>query len=199
MFEGSVFCGHCGSKMVVAEVRSVADAGKCPRCRLPLEMLVIGKTSFRECRKCEGLWADAETFRHLCETKEEQTLVLGTVGEREIISQPMEKVSYVPCPDCKQLMNRNNFAQASGVIIDICKKHGVWFDAGEIQRVIGFIEKGGMEVARQREKMEIEEQRARLREEQRKLGIQNQTLDMNEEFDRYNSSGITGFLAKLFD
>jgi len=48
-------------------------------------------------------------------------------------------------------MNRNAFGRVSGVIVDVCRKHGVWFDAGELAEVVRFIEAGGMARARERE------------------------------------------------
>jgi Zn-finger nucleic acid-binding protein len=32
----------------------------------------------------------------------------------------------------------------SGVLVDVCKNDGVWFDAGEIGKTIAFIEAGGL-------------------------------------------------------
>jgi Zn-finger nucleic acid-binding protein len=62
-------------------------------------------------------------------------------------------------------MNRNNFAKVSGVIIDTCKSHGVWFDANELPQVIEFIRKGGLDYSRQKEKASLENERARLNAE----------------------------------
>ena len=59
-------------------------------------------------------------------------------------------------------MNRVNFAHSSGVILDVCKTDGVWLDRSELQRVLGFVDAGGMTVSRARE-------RERLVEEQRRL------------------------------
>jgi Zn-finger nucleic acid-binding protein len=71
-------------------------------------------------------------------------------------------VRYIPCPTCTKLMNRTNFAQASGVILDVCKQHGVWLDRGELQRVMGFVDAGGMAVSREREKEKLAEEQRRL-------------------------------------
>jgi Zn-finger nucleic acid-binding protein len=52
---------------------------------------------------------------------------------------------YRPCPSCKQLMVRRNYAHASGVIIDLCREHGVWFDADELARILAWVRAGGKE------------------------------------------------------
>jgi Zn-finger nucleic acid-binding protein len=47
-------------------------------------------------------------------------------------------------------MNRKNFAERSGVIVDVCKAHGIWFDHGELPRVLAFVEAGGLREAERR-------------------------------------------------
>ncbi len=71
---------------------------------------------------------------------------------------------YIPCPDCEKLMNPGNFARRSGIIIDTCKAHGVWFDAGELPQIVEFIRSGGLEKARlrEREDFEADKRKARL-------------------------------------
>lgn len=63
-------------------------------------------------------------------------------------------------------MNRLNFAKCSGVIVDVCKGHGTWFDRDELSAIVQFIRGGGLEVSRQKEKKEIEFQRQQLRMEE---------------------------------
>jgi hypothetical protein len=44
-------------------------------------------------------------------------------------------------------MQRRNFGKRSGVIVDVCGKHGVWLDADELEAVAAFIERGGLAAA----------------------------------------------------
>jgi Zn-finger nucleic acid-binding protein len=196
MFVGSQFCGHCGAKAVRPDIAEAA--GNCPRCRLPLNALSIEGTLFRECQKCGGLWSDVETFETVCADREKQSAVLGFASKRQVAAAPPVKISYVPCPDCKQLMNRSNFARASGVIIDTCKKHGVWLDAEELPRIIEFIRKGGIEIARQRERNEIEEEREQLREERRKLGLESLTM-ATRDVGTNDGLAIKSFIRSIFE
>jgi Zn-finger nucleic acid-binding protein len=48
-------------------------------------------------------------------------------------------------------MNRKNFAGVSGVILDVCKSHGTWFDQGELPRVLAFVAAGGLAHSKKRE------------------------------------------------
>ena len=96
-------------------------------------------------------------------------------------------------------MNRSNFARASGVIIDICKQHGIWFDAGELPKIIEFIQKGGMEIARQREKMAIRDERDRLRDEQRKQAALDRRFGTGNVWESDETRGIKSFIRSIFE
>jgi len=57
-------------------------------------------------------------------------------------------------------MLRRNFGGQSGIIVDVCAVHGVWFDRGELPRVLEFVERGGLELERRRKAEEEHEKRA---------------------------------------
>ena len=199
MFAGSAFCGHCGASSVLADVSERDGDGECPRCGIRLDRLLIDNIELNECGRCDGMWAGVETFEGICSKNEEQSAVLNFVTKKVATHEPPAKISYVPCPDCKQLMNRSNFARASGVIIDICKHHGVWFDAGELPRIIQFIQRGGMQVAREKEKIDIADQRQRLKEQQRQQAAMDQRYGVGNTKDSGEGSGIVNFIRSLFE
>ena len=199
MFLGSQFCGHCGAIAAPVEVTEGKGAGNCPRCRDDLDTLEIDTTSIRACSKCDGLWVNAATFESICADRERQSAVLGFLQKRERPPTPLTKVNYVPCPDCAQLMNRNNFGRASGIIVDICRDHGVWFDADELPAIIEFIRKGGMELARERERNELRDERARVRDEQRRSAAMDSKYGTGDLWARHERDGIRSFVRSLFD
>jgi len=134
-----------------------------------MKPITIGSIAVRECFKCEGLWLDVASFEKICADREQQSAVLGGASPAPI--QPVSdtnKISYVPCPECSQLMNRINFARCSGVIVDVCKGHGTWFDRDELTRIVEFIHAGGLEAARDKERVQLEEARRQLELERRK-------------------------------
>jgi Zn-finger nucleic acid-binding protein len=180
MFIGSKHCSHCGAKTVGAELTEAENAGACPRCQIRLEALTVKDVSLRECSRCGGLWSTAETFEGICRESEQQAAILNFTARTIAVNSSPQKISYVPCPVCRQLMNRSNFARSSGVIIDLCKLHGVWFDAEELPKIVEFIRGGGIETARQREKLELEEERNRLRAEQIRAGDHGNRLSLGE-------------------
>jgi Zn-finger nucleic acid-binding protein len=54
-----------------------------------------------------------------------------------------QQVRYRKCPECDGFMNRRNYQKSSGVIIDVCRAHGTWLDADELEQIAGFILSGG--------------------------------------------------------
>lgn len=56
-------------------------------------------------------------------------------------------------------MNRVNYAKRSGVVLDVCKAHGIWFDKDELRRVLVFIAGGGLDRARELEIEALKEAR----------------------------------------
>lgn len=169
MFLGSKHCPRCGAAAEANKEISI-EGKKCPRCKTSLTLLTLGESKMLECPGCLGLWLDPPTFEKICADREQQSVVLGAASLHSSDHRlTTVKVSYVPCPDCKQLMNRANFARCSGVIIDLCKQHGIWFDRDELSTIIEFIRNGGMDAARSKEKLELEEERRRLHQEQLSL------------------------------
>jgi Zn-finger nucleic acid-binding protein len=198
MFIGAKFCAHCGKRTI--ETQTVEKSlGDCPRCKIKLKSLQIREIALRECERCEGFWADAETFGEICANHEKQAAVLLSIEQNTHHLQP-PKIQYVPCPECRNLMNRNNFARSSGVIIDSCKQHGVWFDAEELPKIIEFIRKGGLDRQREKEKLKLEEQRKNLIEKERQIA--RQEARSNPTFNRDStpsSTAIREFIKFLLD
>ncbi len=121
---------------------------------------------------CGGVWADAAAFKRLCEDRSAQVAYLGEAVSPQApsVSDPSAApVVYRPCAACGEMMNRVNFAGGSGVIVDVCKPHGLWFDDDELRRIVAFIRSGGLDLVRERERRELVEERQRLDRERSAL------------------------------
>jgi len=161
VFKGARHCSHCGAPVDRTELPAAGSLG-CPRCRIALSGAIVGKVTLSECAKCEGLWTDAATLHQICTDQEKQAAILGAAALVPATQErPLEKVVYVPCPVCAKIMNRVNFAKCSGVIVDVCRAHGTWFDKEELRRLVEFIRGGGMLRAREKEVAELERRKQR--------------------------------------
>jgi len=88
-------------------------------------------------------------------------------------------------------MNRSNYGGGSGVIVDVCGPHGVFLDRGELTKIVDFLEKGGWERVKKREKQRMEEEISAL--ESRKWGA----LDL-EARPGGGLSQVIGFLGSIW-
>lgn len=196
MFVGSKHCQRCGAAAASPE-RKEAENYKCPRCRAGMASTTIGATSVLECEKCLGLWVDVQSFEKICADREQQSAVLGVAGQAPSKGPFESKVHYVPCPECSQLMNRMNFARCSGVIVDMCKLHGTWFDRDELSRIVEFIREGGLNASREKERREIAEEREQLRDAQRTLELRSSRFPEDHRLSGIAStSSLLKFLLK---
>lgn len=125
----------------------------------------VGDSAMLECEKCLAVWVDATTFEHICANRETQAAVLHHAPGQTIADTHAE-VRYRKCVACGTMMNRLNFGRLSGTIVDVCRGHGTLLDAGELHRVVRFIQGGGLDRARQRQIEDLKEQEQRLRQAQ---------------------------------
>ena len=164
MFDGAVYCSGCGARR--ARVDGNARKVSCPSCRAQMVDVSVGDTVLLECRRCRGAWLDAATFEHLCASREAQAAVIHHTGAHPTV--PAGEVRYRKCVACGTAMNRLNFGRLSGTVVDVCKGHGTFLDAGELHAIITFIQGGGLDRARQRQIDDLKEQEQRLRAAQAK-------------------------------
>lgn len=161
---GAFACGRCACPLELEPLLDATDA-PCPKCQHPLEVAPGGDARVHECPRCGGMFVPRDALAEILVRAE----VGGTLRERvpaRRSSAPggwsvdvdgprssgiLEDVRYVMCPLCHSSMNRVNFGRVSGVIVDVCKTHGTWFDAGELTRVVAFASSGGLEKSRTRE------------------------------------------------
>jgi Zn-finger nucleic acid-binding protein len=118
--------------------------------------------AFLECAACDGVWVEASDFERICVEREARAAVLERSRPHQAEKSRRPAVHYRPCVVCGKMMNRVNFGRISGTVIDICRGHGVFLDAGELHAIATFISEGGLDRARQREKEELNEERHRL-------------------------------------
>ncbi len=144
------FCSGCGSQL---GLEPVGEAGslRCPVCIQPLGVYRDGGGALLDCEVCGGQFVDHVLLRAMVHRHD--SVALPDAGTK-LPHQADPRTSYIPCPECAALMNRKNFGGTSGVIVDVCKKHGTWFDAGELPRVLSFVAVGGLCRARQRDEAE---------------------------------------------
>jgi len=64
---------------------------------------------------------------------------------RERQSAWQEEVVYRHCPECGGRMQRKNFGNRSGVVVDWCGAHGTWLGSHEMEDIAAFVLEGGLD------------------------------------------------------
>ena len=118
---------------------------------------------------CGGVFVETQAFDAIVEDEDRRAVVDASLVEQPL-TDVRDPVQYVPCPECETLMNRTNFGRRSGIIVDVCKNHGTWFDADELRRVIAFVKSGGLDKARALELDALKAQVAHQRSMSQQLG-----------------------------
>lgn len=160
------FCHYCGVRIMPEMAAGDATALRCPTCGdgHVLTSRQIGEVAVMECSRCVGLWLGQQTFDRLSEQAAQQVLNIDEVfqplehppGATGSAPGPTDSspaspspdssqgTVYRQCPLCHAMMYRRNFGRRSGVIVDVCREHGVWFDADELPRILRWIRAGGL-------------------------------------------------------
>lgn len=166
------FCHSCGLAILVQGAAGVATELSCPACgeSRPLSSRRLGgeRLTVLECNHCAGLWLGSDVFRLLEErSKERQTswTAPSTRASEDTARTAPGARMYRPCPTCGNLMNRQNYGRRSGVILDSCGKHGLWFDHGELETILRWVRDGGLARA---DHLEHEKRREEVRASSRK-------------------------------
>ena len=151
--ENDVKCPYCGSQLATLA---------CPGCKAALVATAVGGVSLDQCHACGGVWVGQHNFEQIAGDRAERGQVLGALpGASPKMAVPLQEVHYRPCPQCHKLMNRTNYAHISGVVLDVCKDHGLWFDRDKLRQVLEFVESGGLERSHLRQ-VQDEDERRRL-------------------------------------
>lgn len=163
----SRFCHSCGTPVLVRQASALASEVACPACPAgrPLVSRRLGaaNVAILECDSCGGLWVDREIFEVLAERARSETLPdldLRPAVPRTAGAAPVQGPFYRCCIVCRTRMTRRNWGQKSGVILDVCQQHGVWFDLHELEHLLRWMRTGGDRQAQQA----AEAERAALRQ-----------------------------------
>lgn len=194
------FCHSCATPIVSAAINHEKSNLPCPTCenstlhsrKMPEQIF-----SLKECDHCAGIWISAGVFEHL-ERQAQKEASSGTLIHTKKIS-PKAYVSnvsinptkfYKKCPQCEVVMQRKNYAGSSGVIVDVCHKHGMWFDIHELDEILEFIRSGLL--------LKHQEKASRIAKRDRKRKNKASKLDINNSHNtRYNISSRTDVLTDV--
>ncbi|HNY63965.1 MAG TPA: zf-TFIIB domain-containing protein [Deltaproteobacteria bacterium] len=103
---------------------------KCPKCRGALMTIEFDRVEIDCCDHCGGIWLDSGELEALRDREGRSDSLLVTMrpgGGKE---------SRRRCPICLKRMDKVFIGNAEPVLLDQCPDHGLWFDRGELTKVL---------------------------------------------------------------
>lgn len=154
VFHGHKHCPDCGAELALAATGEAADERACPRCAMAMRARRVGDVVIDECAACLGVFLDHVAIKRIVVDRAQSRAdaLLGALprAQPRALPAPGQRM-YLPCPVCRVVMNRKLFATGTGVIIDVCRGHGTFFDPGELPLIIEFVMNGGLEHAQRKD------------------------------------------------
>lgn len=92
--------------------------------------------SVHACGGCGGLFVGARAWCMFLERPELALAIEQRLPKRG--AAPAALIPLVTCASCGAQMERGRFAASSRVVVDVCARHGVWLDEGELSRVADY-------------------------------------------------------------
>jgi Zn-finger nucleic acid-binding protein len=177
MAPGVTYCPFCGTGTVTPTVELTTMRCPCGDGDLVQRILPVASGAqgddlyLAECGSCHGVWVSRESIDRMVASHADDSLLLalapGIAATRaaRAVGVGDTNVRYRPCPECSTIMNRVNYARISGIIVDVCRDHGTWFDVHELPALLDFVKRGGLDRARARETEALANERRQLERE----------------------------------
>ena len=92
--------------------------------------------SLHACTGCGGMFVGARAWCMFMERPDLVNAIEKRLPKRG--PPPAALIPMVTCASCGSQMERGRFAASSGVVVDVCPRHGAWLDEGELGRVADY-------------------------------------------------------------
>lgn len=105
----------------------------CPTCKNAMITLELADVEIDHCVRCGGIWLDAGELELLLDARDKADRLLGSFRKDKNTTEQPRK-----CPICRKKMAQIIIGTSQPPLrIDECKRrHGLWFDRGELRRVL---------------------------------------------------------------
>ena len=115
----------------------------CPACSRPLAARRTDGEPIDTREGCAGMFIDAIAIQRLHaygqEVRARAIVEAVAAGAAPTIIPPADATRR--CPTCATAMTRTLAAGGSGVMLDVCRPHGTFFDGGELHKMVEFAER----------------------------------------------------------
>ena len=105
----------------------------CPVCKIPLVTAAIEEIHVQACARCRGVMVNQDQLAFII-----NTLRLNSNKMENILPLDRADLNQVRvCQTCGRTMDTHAYEGGGNIVIDVCARCGIiWFDYGEIKRII---------------------------------------------------------------
>lgn len=117
----------------------------CTVCRERLKVRIYEGTFVQSCPSCHGFFVEHETLAKIAREEhaprdEAELVAAAEASNGRPGATDASTVSVRRCCVCDRVMRRYAYAFSSAVLVDGCDEHGIWLDAGELERIEAWAE-----------------------------------------------------------
>jgi len=122
-----------------AELHASRHLAVCPRCNnRGMFPAAAGELLLQGCGACGGVWLDDASSRHLIAQPSAEAAHLATLAANNA-QRPVSVQGPVSCPVCSETLRHHDFPNAK-LRLDVCARHGTWFDRGELSVLVALVQ-----------------------------------------------------------
>lgn len=205
----SIICNYCGTRndidLPAVKTKHILPAivsdRTCPNCDMALHSIDVGKNArfiIEKCPQCVGLFFDNYELERLVEETVKRSYWIDYQKVHSLLQNPRhkDKIIYRRCPVCSELMQRENYMNHSGVIMDVCRQDGIWLDAGEFKQIQEWMLLGGHNNPNRKN---LDKRVLREHKKNKKRSLHNHKADKHEPSpDNQTPDPYLSFLSDLF-
>ena len=204
----SIICEYCGVRNDI-ELKKKSVGTKlpkskrtCPDCLIYLNSIDIGKNNrfiIEKCERCFGLFFDNHELERLLEQSVDKSYWIDHNKLHSLLQHPLhkDKLIYRRCPECNKLMQRKNYLNRSGIIMDTCRDHGLWLDAGELKQMQEWTALGGKQNAL-KDKIDEKHRHTRAQKRKRKYANRNAHYEPDLRGESTAMNDAVDMISSLF-
>jgi Zn-finger nucleic acid-binding protein len=105
---------------------------KCPNCENHLVSLELADVEVDYCFTCKGIWLDKGELENLIRLEDGEDDLLKSAAKTRTAEKKRK------CPACRKSMEKILAGKVAPVLLDRCLVHGIWFDSGELRKILSF-------------------------------------------------------------
>ena len=110
-----------------------ANKNRCPKCQDIMIILELKGVEIDHCPGCGGVWLDSGELEAISEYAGSDTEAIAA----NLADGLKDEKSKIKCLACGRKLNLAIIGESDPVTLDCCRSgHGIWFDPGELHKII---------------------------------------------------------------